>query len=475
MNTSQRIIKNTLSLLLSGLVAQLFIFFAMIYLARVLGPGDFGKISFATALIAYFTLATHLGLPLLGAREIAKSNNDISCYFSNIIFLRFSLAVLSFTLLCMLIFFLPKSLELKRLVLLYGLGLFFSALRVDWVFQGIEKMEFIGLSRILSASVFLGFALLFVKNNSHLLLVPCFHVFGVLVAALALLTIFFKTHNKFQFKLDFKFCKKIFRQALPLGISIILIEVIYSIDTIMLGFMRTNVEVGYYNAAYKLILPLIMVGSIYFDAVFPVISKYYESSLDSLRRLQSYNAKLMAIAALPLGIMGTVLASPIMNVLYDSKYNNSVIAFQILIWAAAMIYLNMIYARGMWACNLQNQYVKIVIGQAVTNITLNFLLIPFWGIVGASISTVFAELVGFFFYYHAFNKIVHVPIHKFIFKPLVSSVLMLLVLGFTHQLHLIFSILSALVVYFSSLYFIKGISRDDIKSIVGVFAFDRAR
>jgi O-antigen/teichoic acid export membrane protein len=475
MNTAQRIVKNTFSLLLSGFVAQLFIFFTMIYLARVLGPGYFGKISFATALLAYFTLITHLGLPLWGTREIARDSNNIRPYLGNILLLRLCLAALSFILLLLLLFFLQRPIELKILILLYGIGLFFSAITIDWVFQGIEKMEYVGLGRILSALTFFGLVILFIKGQAQLYYVPCFQVAGILLGSLILIVVFIRTCGRFRLKFDLQLSKKILKQALPLGVSIILIQIIYSIDIVMLGFMKSDVEVGYYNAAYKIILPLILVGSIYFDAVFPVLSKYHKSSMDSLEKLQSYNAKLMTIAALPLGISGTMLGVPIVTKIYGTEYLNSAIAFQILIWAAVLIYLNMIYARGMWACNMQNKYLKIVFGQAVINIILNCLLIPHYGIIGAAVSTVAAEFVGLFFYQHEFNKIVHLPIHHFILKPILASLLTLLFLAFTKHLNLIVVLGGVVSVYFAALFCIKGISKDEIKNIAGVLVFERNR
>ena len=446
----------------------------MIYLARVLGPGYFGKISFATALVAYFTLVTHLGLPLWGTREIARDSAHIKPYLGNIMLLRLGLAALSFLLLLVLLPVLHRPKELNILILLYGTGLFCSALTIDWVFQGIEKMEFVGLSRALSAFTFFGLVILFIKGQAQLFYVPCFQVAGLLFAALALIGIFIKTHGTFCLELNRNLSKKILKQALPLGFSIILIQIIYSIDIVMLGFIRSDVEVGYYNAAYKIILPLILVGSLYFDAVFPVLSKYYQSSKESLKQLQSYNARLMTIAALPLGITGSILAVPIIKQIYGAEYLQSTVAFQILIWAAALIYLNMIYARGMWACNLQNKYLKIVLGQAVINIVFNFVLIPSYGIVGAGISTVIAEFLGFFFYQHEFNKIVPVPIHHYILKPILASLLIVLFLSFTKHLNLIIVLGGVVSVYLATLFCIKGITKDDIKNIAGVFVFERS-
>jgi O-antigen/teichoic acid export membrane protein len=474
MNIQQRIAKNTVSLLFSGLVAQFTGFCAIVYLARVLGPENFGKINFAIAVVAYFTLMTHLGLPLVGTREIARDRKIIGPYFTNIFLMRVAFSFVSFILLILFTLLLNKALEVKNLIFLYGIGVFVSAMMLDWIFQGIEKMEVIGLGRVISAFVYVGLVFLFIKNKEQFLLIPCFQVLGTFTAAMVLIALFLKGFGRPRFKFSLPLCRHIFLQSVPLGISIILIQVIYNVDTVMLGFMRTDAEIGYYNSAYRIILPLIMVGGVYFDAVFPVMSNYYQTSLASLEKLQFNTAKLMGIIALPLAFSGTFLALPIITLLYGPKYSHGVIPFQILIWAVALIYLNMIYARGMWACNRQNKYVKIVFAQALINIVLNFVLIPPFGIIGASVSTVAAELVGFFFYYRQFNKIVYVPIHKYLFKPFLASFGMLPILNFFQNVNVPLSLASAFLVYFLILYLIKGITKGDIKSMVGILVPGRA-
>jgi O-antigen/teichoic acid export membrane protein len=474
MNTIQRIAKNASSLLISGVVAQVLGFFAVVYLARVLGPSDFGKITFATAIITYFTMATHLGLPILGIREIARDTSRINDYFANIIAVRLCLAALGYALLVLLVFLLHKPLALKKLLLLYGIGLFFSALTIDWIFQGTERMEYIGIGRILSAAVYSGLVFLLVRGREQLFFVPYSQVAGMSIAVLVLLGAFIRHFGKPRFELHPPRCRNILRQSMPVGIAIIMIQVIYNVDTVMLGFMRSDAEIGYYNAAYKIILPLIMVGSIYFDAVFPVISNYFETSRESLQRLQSFNAKLVTIVVFPLSIGGTFLAQPIMNLVYGSRYDNGVSAFQILLWAVALIYINSLYARGLWACNKQNQFLKIVVAQALTNIVLNLFLIPRFGIVGASISTVFAEFMGFFLYYREFNKVISTTIHQFIFRPALASLVMLSFLVLFKTLHLLLLIFFSIAIYLLSLYGIKGITKSDIRDITKVLGLTGA-
>lgn len=469
MNTAQRIVKNTFFLLFSGITAQFLIFISIIYLARILGPSDFGKINFAMAIIAYVTLFANLGLPLLGTREIAREKGKVKNYLGSILTLRLCLALFCFGLLFVLITLLNQSTETKYLILLYGIGLIPSALLLDWVFQGVEKMEYLGLGRILTNGIYVGLVLMFIKSPEHLLLIPCFKVAGGLLTTGVLIVIFFWSFGRPRFTCDVISWQNLLRQALPLGISIILIQIIYNIDTVMLGFMKSDTEVGYYNAVYKIILPLIMVGSFYFDAIFPVASNYFKTSLHSLKKLQSYTTKFITTIAFPLAVGGTILARPIMNFLYDPRYNEGILAFQILIWVVALIYLNMIYARGLWACNKQNAYLKIVAVQAVANMGLNIILIPPCGIVGAAISTVSAELLGFFFYYRAFNKIIAIPIHKHLIRPLLGSLVMALFLGLGLIQNLFLLIAGGIVIYMLSLFFMKGIMKEDIQLMYKMF------
>ena len=473
MNTARRIAKNTLSLMVSGSISHAVAFITMVYLARVLGPDSFGKISFAMALVAYFTLLTNLGLPLLGTRELSKDLSRSHSLISSILAVRITLAVISFSLMVGFVLILPKPIEYKHLILMFGVGLFFTSLSIDWVFQAIEKMEYIGLGRMVAALIFLLLAVLFVRDRQQIMQVPLAQISGLLFSSVLLLTLYFKSVSRFRFSIEWSYCKELLRQALPLGISLILIQVIYNIDTIMLGFMRAESEVGYYNAAYKVIMPLVLLGSVYFDAVFPVISKFYETSLDSLKQIQEYNAKLMCILLFPVVVISITGAKKIIMLLYGEPYHQSALPFQILVISVGLIYLNMIYARGMWACNRQNQYLKIVSGQVLVNIGLNFFLIPGFGMGGAAVATVFAELVGFYFYHRDFNRIVAIPIFRFIPKPFAACLLALPLMLIAYQANLYLAVALFLAGYFGFLYLIKGITKTDFADIASILKPDR--
>lgn len=124
---------------------------------------------------------------------------------------------------------LNKPSETKYLILLYGLGLIPSALLLDRAFQGVEKMEYLGLGRILTNGTYVGLVLWFIKSPEQLLLISCFQVAGSLLAAgiLIVIVISLRGFGRPRLAFDVISWQNLLRQALPLGISIILIQIIY--------------------------------------------------------------------------------------------------------------------------------------------------------------------------------------------------------------------------------------------------------
>jgi O-antigen/teichoic acid export membrane protein len=446
----------------------------MVWLGRVLSPESFGKINFAMAVVGYFVLLSNFGLPLLGTRELAKDPSPAADLVSHVFLLRVVLAVCSFMLLSIVAWVLPNPGQDKLLILLFGGGIFFSALSIDWVFQAMERMEFIGIGRFLTGALFFFLVFFFVSNDHQLLRVPVFQAAGGFLSAATLLYVYIVKFGFFGFTIRWDRCKSLLVQALPLGVSILLIQVIYNIDTVMLGLLRSEAEVGYYNAAYKIILALILIGAVYFDAVFPIISRHYESSRDDLRALQAFNAKLMATAVFPLVLFSFYLGHPIISFIFGEKYEPSVEPFQVLTFTVGLVYLNMIYARGMWACNRQKPYVWIALAQSSANVILNLLLIPTFGMTGAAASTVAAELLGFYFYHRDFNTIVRVPILDHIRKPMLACALMLPVFILSNRANQWLGPLVFLPGYGAILYGLGGITKKDAFVFFSIFRAQRS-
>jgi O-antigen/teichoic acid export membrane protein len=469
MNSAQRVAKNILSLLLSGMLTEIIAFFTIIYLARVLGPRDFGMISFASAIILYFTLLTHLGLPLLGTRAVARNKTKINEYFSNILLLRLCLAIASLALLAIFILFLDAVRDVKVLIILYGAGLFAHVLMIDWVFKGVQKMEYIAVAKIFSAVIFAGAVFLIVEGRQQLFMVPCFQVAGIFSAAIFLIFAYGRKVHRIEIRFEFSKFRNLFVRALPIGFSFLMIQVFYNIDSVMLGFMTSTADVGIYSAAYKPVMVMIAFIGLYPEAIFPMFSAYYSNrSFDSLKDLMSLSVKLLVTIGIPLIIGGAILAGPLMQLLYGPTYGEGKIAFQILLLAVLIICFNISYSRGLLACNKDKLYMAGVTVPAAVNVVSNFILIPAFGLAGAAVATLIAEATGFIIIYRGFNRYIAVPLLPYVVKPLAAGSIMAIFL-FTGKvlvdLNLFLLIALSIIIYFASLFFLKGITRDELVAL----------
>ncbi|MCZ6679197.1 MAG: polysaccharide biosynthesis C-terminal domain-containing protein, partial [Candidatus Poribacteria bacterium] len=131
------------------------------------------------------------------------------------------------------------------------------------------------------------------------------------------------------------------------------------------------------------------------------------------------------------------------------------------------VFISIAFAHPLLAWNQQNTYMKIIAGGAITNVLFNVLLIPKFGIVGASVSTVLAEVAVFSAAYFQIRKIVPISVFGYLTKPLFASILMLGIVSVSQVYIKNLFLLMPLAVcsYFLALLGINGISTADLKKL----------
>jgi len=462
MGTIRRVARNFLSVSLAEVVLRCISFLVIVHLARVLAPANFGKIGFAQAVVAYFMLFVNLGLITLGVREVARDKENIHSYASNIVTLRFTLALFSFAALLVFARLIPQSREVKYLITIYGLTLFSSALLTEWLFQGMEKMHFIALARVSDKLLYGILIFLLVRGSKELLLIPYLWLAGSLVGAGFLIFVFVSRFGRLGFTFNLSFWKSLMQRALPMGAAAIMIQIYYNFDVVMLGFIKGDRVVGWYSAAYKLILLIWGFIPIFVNAVFPLMSRYYKESQEKLRTLISLATRLLSTVALPMGVGGTILARPAMGFFFGDKFNEGIIAFQILIWSVVIIGIRSIYEHSFLACNLEKRFMWGVGLGTLTNIGLNIILIPYFGLKGAAVATVISEFVFSAYMLSYFTLMKRTQILSYILKPLLAAALMGLVVYYARNWNLGLSISMGILTYSALIIFFKGVTFEEM-------------
>ena len=466
MTTARRIFKNFLSLSTAEVLSRFVGFITIAYLARVLGAGAFGKISFVEAILSYFLIITNLGLNWVGTREVARHKENKDQIINTILILKFTLFFIAFVFLLIFIFFIRKPSDIKLLLFLYGLTLLPASLLIDWAFNGLEKMEYTAATNVIAKSIFMVLVFLIIKSASQIFIIPIIKLITDILIVVNLILIFNKVFGKIKFSFNKKVAINLLKMALPLGFSLYMIRIYYNFDTIMLGFMKDNETVGYYNAAYKIILVLIAFASAFYSAIFPVISNYYKSSIEKLKNFQTKITKILISVAIPLGVGTTLLASRIINFVYGYEYFQGAVALQLLIWAVVIIFIDIPFANSLVAVDRQNKFTIFVTMSAVINLILNFLLIPTFGIIGASIATIIAELNLLILSYIEMKKIVFINPFIYMGRPILASIILGIFISlFSPYAHLLIVVFVSMTVYFFALYIFKGITTEDIQFV----------
>ena len=171
----------------------------------------------------------------------------------------------------------------------------------------------------------------------------------------------------------------------------------------------------------------------------------------------------MVILALPVATGLTMLADRVIIYVYSSAFSNSIIALQIL--AASLIFAFVSYLMGylLNAIDKQRLFTFSIITTTILNVILNLILIPKYSYIGASFATLISEIVGFFMlYYFTYKNKFRINLAKIVFKPLIANTVMVGLIIYLKNLHLLLVVGISAIAYFLVLFLIKGIGRDEI-------------
>jgi O-antigen/teichoic acid export membrane protein len=410
-------------------------FFAFVYLARTLGVASFGVLEFAGSVLTYLLLIADGGLEMWGTREAANAT-DLPALAARIVPIRLVLATISFVLLLAVLPLFPDYPSLRALLVIYGLTVFAQAASLKWLFMGQQSMSGVARGLVIGQAIFAATVVALVHSARGLVWVPVLRLVSDAITALYFARWFRRVHGRFPLRMTWAGMLTVLKPALTIGLSLAMGLLNYNFDAILLGFLRGATFVGWYNAAYKLILVGLSVAITYFTGLFPALSRLYVENLDEFRVLVRRTTEFWLAFVVPLVVGGTFLADPVIRFLYGAAYANSAAPFRVLVWSAALVILRWVYMDSLRATGHQGLDVRGAVASACVNVGLNILLIPRFGMTGAASATAIADIVWFVMSYYYFRRAV-LPRESFpsLRGPLIGSCAMALVLWFTRSIN----------------------------------------
>jgi O-antigen/teichoic acid export membrane protein len=183
------------------------------------------------------------------------------------------------------------------------------------------------------------------------------------------------------------------RSSLASSISLTMIMIYYTMDFVLLGYLRDDYAVGEYTAASRLPLAVTALASLWVTVFYPHAARLFYADRDRLRRQVGRFATLSLLVGLPLVPLGFVMGHQIMAALFGRAYGSSGTAFAILLSSSAAALLNANIGQILLAARDDRAFLLSVTVGAVLNLVLNVALIPPLGVTGSALATLLAESI----------------------------------------------------------------------------------
>lgn len=451
-------------------------------LTRYLGVDGFGDYTTIFAYVSFAAVLADFGFFWIMLREISKDEKNTEKIVNNTMTLRGVLGIVVFTLAYVISFFISEYSDSIRLgIAVIGFSWFFTTINSTYVglFQAKLEMYKSAITEVIGRVVIFVLVMLFIKLHYSLFLILSAYAIGNIVNFIASIAMGYK-YIHFRLAFDFDFWKKMFIEALPMGIVLVLGLIYFKIDTVMLSMMKSNTDVGIYGAPYKILEVLQIVPSIFMGNVFPILTNYIATGDKRIQATMQKAFDFLVILACPIVAGGIVLATPIIQFIAGEEFVTATTVgsvfglpataptiLQILIFAVGISFISIKFNNTVIALGKQKELVSTYIILVFINIGLNLLWIPKYSYMGAAASTLITEILVLILTARIVYKYIDFKISfGILFKSIIASIIMGLVLYFIPGMNLFIGIVLGMMVYAVALFVMGGINKDNIALMI---------
>ncbi len=465
--------KNSVYIIGAQILCKVLTFFFYIIIARYFGDEALGKYAFILNLIGMFIITTNFGLDNLIVRNVAVNHSDGSIYLGDTLIIKFFMAVLAIITLHTIMPITGKSPEVLRLVYFYSIVLFTEGIStaIEAIFNAFEKLKYIAVIDITVNVLKLGMGWLIIINKLSLTHLVAGITLLSGIRTLTAFAIYKYNYGNIVFNLKFDRLKQLLTSAYPFAFMGIIAVVYFRIDSIMLSLMKPDEQVGWYSAAFNILAVLTFISYGFSRALFPLLSRLYRESTHAFLKAGERSFNFLIVIGLPISLCISLLADKIILLIYGNDFVNAIPALRLLVWTVPLIYMNAPLLRILYSSGLQKVAMSIGFLTMLFNLTLNFLLIPAYGYMGASFSTLLSEIITFFLYYIVIYRRFSyaIKISAMTLKAPIAFGVMGVFMYYFRDYNLFLLISLSAILYLSLLYLTKAFQQQDLLLIKSAF------
>lgn len=395
------ILKQTSYLFFAQILNRVISFFYLIYLARTLGVFDFGLLTVALAYFSILSGIADFGLNRYLIREVARDKSKQAELLWNIVMLRITLTSVLFAVFSIILYALDPDKMRVGLILLASIAILPQAIAFtfDSLFVAIQKLQFSAVSVFISvlATALTGFYL--VSKGYGLMGAVNALIIGQVVYVVTLIIFLYRNQKLVITKVYLSVIKKIVIGSLPYGLLSVLGLLYFRVDAILLSYLKGNYETGIYGAAYRFLEAVIFIPTAFSMALFPVLSRFHDTSAKDINKLYFKSFKIMLVLGLMV-VLGYLFILPGIIKMVLPQYLSSITAIKILSLSIPFMF---IHVPAVSVLLSTDKYLKQVLGLSILaltfNVVANLIFIPRFGFIAASWVTVASEILSFIIFF----------------------------------------------------------------------------
>ncbi len=363
--------------------------FVGIYVARYIGPEQFGLLSYALAIVSLFMVLSRLGMDSILIRDIASHTDIKERYLGTSFVLMLVASIVALFILVIMVGVTGQNTDSAIYVLIISVSLLFQPFFVvDYGFQALIQAKYSSIAKSIALTVSSFLKVYLVFDEAELVWFAVVYAADSLFIAIFLIIIFLiKKTRSFNFKFDKTLVRPMLESAWPLMLAAGAGILYMRVDQLMISYMLGAKQLGLYAAAAKLYEGWIIVPYVVSVSLLPVIVRLKASSEI---RYESGLTKLFAMIFWPgilVALVTSVFSEWIIELLFGEAFLGAAKTLSIVMWTAAFSALGSLSIRYLMVEGMEKKVAVRTFSALLINIIMNAFLIPLYGIEGAAIST----------------------------------------------------------------------------------------
>lgn len=447
-------------------------FIFSVLIIRNLGAESYGQYTTVLAFGAIFAIFSDLGLAPYTIREISRfrdqpdGNQRIQRLFTNMLVIRILLSFITAILMLATAWLTGRPLVMIGAIALNSIGLLLYSVHgaSEAVLSGFERLDVIFGAKVVQQLTFVALA--------AVVLIAGLGYYGLILGnlvAIALMTYICWRNVRKLVPLfggvDISIWRSLLRASLPFAVIGFALGLSYKFDTILLNIFRGDSETGFYNAAYNLVFSAVLISNVINTSMYPTLTREFTNNPGELPKIFERMLRYLMIVSLPIAVGGSLLAAPLVDLLYSGSYAQSALALRIMVWVIPLMYASEYLGYVVVIHDKEMRVARAVLVSTAVNISLNLLLVPVYGLLAASVMTVITEVILVGQHIWTLRGMIRRSDWKVsLLRPILSALLMGLVVYLVHPyLHLFATVGVGALVYFGLLLLIGVVGQDELR------------